>query len=268
MVQVAYRTREIASGIWQITDALDNRAYLVVGGDSAVLVDTCAGYGDIRSAIGELTDLPTSVVLTHAHYDHVGGAYFMDEVGISAADDGEWAYEEGLANRVYQQLVEQGAILPSAPFGVRDGAMPRVRHVTEGDAFDLGGITVEAVSLPGHTAGSTGYLVRERRILLSGDAVTPIMCLFFANSLGIPEYRATLAKMEGLPFTLFYTGHHDVGFAKDELPSFDACAAYAQSHRGVEWQRELLPELKGTAYLPPGGTYDADSPDFRALIGP
>lgn len=234
MAQATYSKREIVPGVWQITDVLDDRAYLVVGRDSAVLVDTCAGYGNIWSTVCELTNLPTSVVLTHAHYDHVGGAYFMDEVSICAADDGRWAYEESLANRVYPQLVEQGIFLPDVPFGVRDGAMPRVRHVAEGDTFDLGGITVEAVLLPGHTAGSMGYLVRERRVLLSGDAVTPIMCLFFEDSLGIPAYRATLAKMGELPFDEFYTGHHDVGFGKDELPSFDACAAYAQSHRGVE----------------------------------
>lgn len=268
MAQDIYRTREIEPGIWQIADVLDDRAYLVVGNRAAVLVDTCVGYGNIRTVVGALTDLPVSVVLTHSHYDHVGGAYFYDKVCISQQDDDQWEYENGLANEVYPQLVERGTFAEGVAFGPRDGKPPRVAHVCEGDVFDLGGLTVEAVLLPAHTPGSMGYLVRERRALLSGDAVTPIMCLFFPRSQGIEAYRATLAKMSGLPFDRFYTGHHDVGFARQSLASFDACAKYAQTARGITWQHALLSEFVGTAYLPPCDTQDVDSPDFRGLIGP
>ncbi len=267
MTQSMYRTCEIEPGIWQITDVLDDRAYLVVGSRAAMLVDTCVGYGNISAVVSTLTDLPVSVVLTHSHYDHVGGAYFYDEVYISAQDDGQWEYEKGVASEMYPQLLERGTFTGSVPFGPRDGKPPRVSSVGEGDVFDLGGLSVEVVSLPAHTPGSVGYLVRERRVLLSGDAVTPIMCLFFPRSLGIGAYRATLAKMSGLPFNRFYTGHHDVGFARQSLASFDACAEYAQSARGISWRHALLSEFVGTAYLSPCGVDDVDSPDFRGLIG-
>ena len=298
MHDTLYTTRQIAPGMWQITDALDDRAYLLVGERAAVLVDTCIGYGDLRAVVCELTDLPITILLTHFHYDHVGGAYFFGggahdgtepsqvaefarteeparadatqttPVFIAADDDGRWDFELARAQRVYDQVVDQGVFDRGVPFGSRDGVFPDVRHVEEGAVFDLGGLTVEAVALPGHTAGSMGYLVRERRVLLSGDAVTPIMCLCFEGHLGIDEYRATLAKMAELPFDTFYTGHHDVAFLREDLPSFDACAEYAQSHRGVAWRHMQLPEYMGTAYLPPCKTIDADSPDFRALIGP
>jgi glyoxylase-like metal-dependent hydrolase (beta-lactamase superfamily II) len=268
MTKADYGVREVAQDVWQITDALDDRAYLVVGKCEALLVDTCIGYGDIRSQVRSITDLPVRVALTHAHYDHMGGAYLMGEVWISAAEDGRWEYEEGLAARVYAQHLASGVFEDGTVLGFRDGVRPLSHHVSDGDAFDLGGMVVEAVALPGHTPGSTGYLVRERRVLLSGDAVTPIMCLFFPNSLSVPSYRETLEKMSALPFDRFYTGHHDVGFAKGELASFDDTAAYAEGHRGIPWQHALLEEYVGTAYLPPCGTIDADSPDFRALIGP
>lgn len=286
MHDTLYITRQIAPGMWQITDVLDDRAYLLVGEHVAALVDTCIGYGDLRTVVRELTDLPITILLTHFHYDHVGGVYFFGgdahdgtqppqaratqatPAFIAADDDGRWDFEVARAQRVYDQTVGQGLFDKDVPFGARDGILPNVRHVEEGAVFDLGGLTVEAVALPGHTAGSMGYLVRERRVLLSGDAVTPIMCLCFEGHLGIDEYRATLAKMAGLPFDTFYTGHHDVAFLREDLPSFDACAEYAQSHRGVAWRHMMLPEYVGTAYLPPCKTVDADSPDFRALIGP
>lgn len=263
-----YRASEVEPGIWQLTDVLDDRAYLVVGKRAAVLVDTCAGYGNIAEAVRKICDLPITVVLTHSHYDHVGGAFFFDEVRICAEDDGRWDAEKALAERAYPQLLEQGTFAEAVPFGPRDGARPHVRHVAEGDVFDLGGVTVEAVALPAHTPGSMGYLVRERRVLLSGDAVTPIMCLFFPQSLGINVHRATLAKMADLQFDRLYTGHHDVAFAREELASFDACAEFAQTDVGIPWQHALLEEFVGTLHFAPCDTDDVDSPDFRALIGP
>ncbi len=263
-----FTIRQLEPGIWQITDVLGDRAYVVVGERAAVLVDTCAGYGNILEAVRSITELPLTVLITHAHYDHVGGAFFFDDVYMAAEDDGRWDVEKGHAEAAYGQLIERGTFNKEVPFGPRDGSMPQVAHVREGDLFVLGGATVEVVALPGHTAGSMGYLVREQRVLLSGDAVTPIMCLFFEESLGIDTYRKTLAKMQGLPFDRFYTGHHDVAFLREDLPGFDACAEFALTDRGMSWQHALLSEFVGTIHLAPCDTLDVDSPDFRALIGP
>ena len=263
-----YRVEPLEPGVWQITDVLDDRAYLVVGTKAAALVDTCAGYGDIAATAREITDLPMTVLLTHAHYDHVGGAYFFDEAYMAQEEDGRWDYERDLADTAYAKLVARGTFAEGEAFGPRDGTLPTVRHVEEGDLFDLGGLTVEAVALPGHTGGSMGYLVRERRMLLSGDAVTPIMCLMFAESRPISVYRKTLAKMSQLPFDRFYTGHHDVGFDRAELEGFDSCAEFAITDEGIPWQHALLPQFVGSVHLAPCETDDVDSPQFRALIGP
>ena len=263
-----YRVTRITPHIRQISDVLDDRAYLIEGARSCILVDTCAGFGNIGTFVRDLTDLPVTVLLTHSHYDHTGGSYFFQEVSIAPEDDGQWEYEASLARKARTTLINRGAFGADTSFALEDGAMPRVTYVHEGDCFDLGGLNVEAVALPGHTPGSMGYLVEEERVLLSGDAVTPIMCLFFGRSLGIAPYRKTIAKMTTLPFDLFYTGHHDVGFPRSSLDGFDAAAAFAQQDRGITWQHSVLPEFKGTLHLAPCDTDDVDSPDFRALIEP
>lgn len=263
-----FRTREVASGLWQITDVLLNRAYLVVGERSALLVDSCGGLGNIRACVEELTSLPVQVALTHGHDDHLSGAYWYGEAYLSPLDGGDrcWELVENHSLRIFEQVVAEGLVDADVPFALRDGSRPAELAVSEGDVFDLGGRTVRAVALPGHTAGSMGYLVEDVRVLLSGDAVTPIMCLFFEESLDIPTWRATLAKMAELPFDQLFTGHHDDPFTREDIPTWDAAGEFALTDRGVPWEHARLTEFRGIMHLCPCPTFDVDSQDFRAVI--
>ena len=263
-----FRTSEIADGLHMIVDVLGNHAYLVCGDERSLLVDSCGGIGDLGACVRELTDLPVTVALTHGHDDHLSGAYWFDEAYLSPLDGGDrcWELVEDHSTRILNQVVEEGVVGAEAPFALRDGARPHEVAVADGDVFDLGGRTVRCVGLPGHTPGSVGYLVEDLGILLSGDAVTPIMCLFFDESLTIGDWRKTLAKMQGLPFARFYTGHHDHAFGKETLAGFDAAAEYALTDRGMQWEHARLHEFKGIIHLCPCDTFDADSVDFRAVI--
>ena len=173
--------------------------------------------------------------------------------------------EEADAREAIATLRARGLVGADGPWAYDDAPAARLSVVRGGDVFDLGGLTVEAVRLPGHTAGSLGYLVRERRMLLSGDAVTPVMCLYAPESLAVSAYRATLARMSALPFDEFWTGHHAEGFAREELMgSFDACAAFAEGDAGHPWQSSTIAGEVGTLHIFSGS--DPESPDFRAII--
>lgn len=264
-----FASAQIAPGLHRIVDVLENHCYLVVGEERALLVDSCGGFGNLRACVEEITRLPVTVALTHGHEDHMMGSYWFDEALLSPLDGGMacWEGAEERTQRIYNQICEEGLLTTDAPFALRDGARPVELPVADGDVFDLGGRAVRAVALPGHTAGSMAYLVEDCGVLLSGDAVTPIMCLFFEESLSIQGWRdKTLARMVELPFEHFYTGHHDHAFAKDTLASFDAAAAFAIEDRGMPWEHNRLHEFHGIIHLCPCDTFDADSVDFRAVI--
>ncbi len=266
---MGFEVGEIGDGLTRIVDVLGNHAYLVEGIERALLVDACGGFGDLRSCIDQLTDLPVTVVLTHGHEDHMMGSYWFGEARLSPLDGGLpcWKGAEERTRRIYEQVVAEGIVDGDAPFALREGSRPVELPVTDGDVFDLGGRRVRAVGLPGHTAGSMGYLVEDCGVLLSGDAVTPIMCLFFEESLSIQGWRdQTLARMAELPFSHFYTGHHDHAFEKACLASFDAAGAHALEDRGMPWEHNRLTEFRGIIHLCPSDTLDADSVDFRAVI--
>lgn len=259
-----FEVEELGERLWRIGDALGDLCYLVEGEREAALVDTLAGLGDVvslaRGLVGEKKQL--RVLLTHCHPDHVGGAYFARECWVGSACAGAW----NACERQGLELVAGMADEAGVPFGPRDGVRPVVRRVAEGTSFDLGGRTLAAVELPGHTADSVGYLCPELGILFSGDAVTPIMCLCFPESLGLDGWLATLHKMEKLSFERFWTGHHRHDFTNADLVSFEEVAAFARTDRGHSWHHMLVSDWEGTLHLCPCPTSDPDSCDFRAVI--
>ena len=176
--------------LFQLQNTVGNCASLVVGRERALLFDTMSGLGDLKAEVEQITSLPLTVVNSHGHFDHAGGNIQFDQVYLNRLD---WPLME--LNDYYLPEVQRnmGRDLSTArdSFRRRDA----LTDLTEGMVFDLGGVTLEAVALPGHTAGSMGLLLREDNILLVGDAISPEMCLFFPESLEPEDLIATIEKV-------------------------------------------------------------------------
>lgn len=256
--------REVEPHVVRFRDPMDFQCHLVIGSERALLVDAMGGHGDLRAAVEQVTDLPVTVVATHSHYDHWAGAWFFDVVWMDAAEIDRIPLEMELAAGAHQHVLSKGIVTDDEPWAPRDGSMPEVALLQEGMAFDLGGITVEAIALPGHTVGSMGFYAHELGVLFTGDAVTPTMCLFFPESMDIATHRATLAKIAALPFERFYTSHQDRTFTREDLASFDACAAFVETDPGSEWVHSIFPQFTGRIHIYQG--IDPEGDDFRALI--
>lgn len=73
--QIDARTFVISAyGHWENT-----HSYLLPGEESAVLIDTGTGIGDIKGVAGTITGFPVSLVTTLTCWDHIGGhAEFSD----------------------------------------------------------------------------------------------------------------------------------------------------------------------------------------------
>ena len=150
--------REVRPGIWLMDEGHAATGYLMVGNERACVIDTMNGYNDLYQAVRKITDKPLTVVNTHGHPDHIFGNMYFQEAYLHPAD-GELA----------RSFTENPEFLAFSR--ERGHTMPPFRDILPGDVIDLGGRTLEVFGLPGHTPGGILLLLREDRVLFTGDSV-------------------------------------------------------------------------------------------------
>ena len=147
--------------VWLLDDNHAATCYVVAGAKQAAVIDTSLGMSNIRAVAEALTPLPLICINTHGHGDHMGGNWAFDKAYMNLADLP--LAEESINHPEMQAAMKQ--------FGIK---FPPFENIEDGQVFDLGGVELEAIHFPGHTAGEIVLLDRKDRILFSGDVRTQI----------------------------------------------------------------------------------------------
>lgn len=230
----AYTATQVRPGVYMIRDCNDNKLFLVTGSKRALLIDTGAGRGDLRSFVEALAPhLPLDLVITHAHPDHVAcmGQFQEDlQVYMHPAD-------ELILNDIQKTLNYD--LNPARYHAVRDGAV-----------FHLGGRDLTVYEVPGHTYGSIVLFDEKNGCLFAGDAFgsnrphnADSLWLQLDGMASLDEYLSTL---QGFRTRLrkkileIYTGHNDAPVDEAYLDSLQRAA-----QRFVDWgSTVLVPSLR------------------------
>ena len=166
------------------------------GSGEAVVVDPGAGAAEIRLELAQLGAECVAILITHGHWDHLGGVADL---------------AEGTGAPVYMAKDER-AMLENLPDLVPQGVIARsytADTFLQGDeTLELAGIEFETLRVPGHSPGHLAY--HADGCLFSGDVL-------FQNSVGrtdLPgaDWETLVESIRILserfpPETIVYSGH-------------------------------------------------------------
>lgn len=235
-----------ANQIYLLKDRADCYSTLVLGEERALVWDTGCGIDNLKETIRTITNLPLLVILSHGHFDHIGGSSEFEEAYMSEKD---FVILESYDEKRLNQWIRE--MIPEAGDRNASYAAKSWLHIKRLDfeEFNLGNLPCQIVSLPGHSEGSVGVLIPKLRLLLSGDALTPIMCLIFTNHGTKETQLKTLESLKTLEFDYFLTSHSEKMFSRKWVPRMIDCIIRSSGKKHYEYNYTRPPYSKGMFYL-------------------
>ena len=173
---------QIRPFLYLLDEAHSATGYLVIGSEKACVIDTMCGECNLLEEVRKLTDKPLIVVNTHGHGDHIIGNVYFDEAYINFKDLP--VVEMFTSNPEFIEETEK--------YGVK---IPPFKEIKGGDTIDLGDKTLEVINLPGHTPGGILLLLKEDRILFTGDGINHHLWMQLDGCLPLHEYVKELDKV-------------------------------------------------------------------------
>lgn len=250
LVQDWFRVWEDRPGIWVIEEPLHSegvKSYLIIGSERAALIDTGMGVGDIRALVTSITNLPVVVLQSHAHNDHIGGAWQFDEVYIHSAEADDLArgmVAERLAS--WFAPAEMSGPLPETfnPVGYAIPGKQPAGMLNEGDTIDLGDIQLEVFYTPGHSKGGLVFLDRANRTLFSTDVVYLRELYLMVPDSSAPVYAGTLERLVEFVALVdrLYPSHGPTPIDPGIIPAMATAMRQVADGRAADRVQEL-PEL-------------------------
>lgn len=260
-----YTVKELEPGIYRIGNSMVFMD-LIVGQHRALLFDTGYGFGDLKAVVRGITDKSLIVVNSHGHVDHACGNAQFGGAYIHALDLSLAREHNGREMRLAELETAEVPLDFDLEHYLSLGP-GELKTVGEGETFDLGGLSLEVVHLPGHTAGSIGLWCPERRLLWVGDAMNCFVWLFLPEAQPLPTYVATLHKAARLPFTHMIQSHEPNPVPKRKLWDYLDLAEHLDFEAGTLVPAPLGYEGETRICTRNGIHYDdRDHPGFAAIM--
>lgn len=139
------------------TTALETNTYLALNGERAFVVDPGADADKILAAAEAEGAKIEWVLLTHAHFDHIGGVAELQRAGAQVVlhrDD--LGIVSSFKNLAFYAGVKVEKFLPDVT-------------VSGGETLHVAGVKVRVIHTPGHTAGGVCYVADD--IIFTGDTL-------------------------------------------------------------------------------------------------
>ena len=186
----------------------DGNQVLVAGTDTRATLDAML----VSNRIGPEFDAVDLALMGHIHEDHMAGLHRLTHAAVHVHED------DLEAARSWDGLVEAYGV--HDPDRVREMRMrferdlfyaprPDATGYKDGARWDFGGVRVEAIHMPGHTAGHCVLLVEPEGVAYIGDIDLTGFGPYYADaSSSLGGFRRSLARLPEIPAKVWVTAHH------------------------------------------------------------
>jgi glyoxylase-like metal-dependent hydrolase (beta-lactamase superfamily II) len=151
------------------------------------------------------------VVLSHVHEDHIPGLSVIPDVPVHCHE------ADALGLRSLDELMEIYGMPPEIEATFRQEVVtdfyyaPRseIRTFVDGASFDLGGVTIEVMHMPGHTRGHCALIVPEARAAYLGDIELTGFGPYYGDAWSsLEDFETSIQKCKTINADHFITFHH------------------------------------------------------------
>ncbi len=152
------------------TGPLDVNTYIVINGNVGFVVDPGGDAQEIYSIFRKQKAKIEAILLTHAHFDHIGGVAELCRI-VSKGEDGKENPQDAPTVFLHKDELEKIGSYKNMGFSMNANPEKFVPDILlkGGETLKIAGLDVKVIHTPGHAKGSLCYVVSDK--IFVGDTL-------------------------------------------------------------------------------------------------
>lgn len=225
-----FSVNQVGNNIWGIREPHHDQdvvSYFIYGKTRDILIDSGMGLADISQTSPLLNRAPEKqlvVLLTHTHWDHIGGASLFSDVRVfndpyetNRLSKG-WGKGEmpGFGTDYFLNI----EIPPTySPDDFEIPGVPSFKTLQDGEKISTGDDSLKVINTPGHTPGSTSFLLEKAGYLFTGDTLYVGPVYLHMNESDYGAFQASIDKLSEQATNLrsVFPAHNDAAITPEKF---------------------------------------------------